>query len=387
MAKKYDNEFKVMIIELLNSGIKTKQVSEDYGLSLSMVGRWKREYKLKSGDFSKKKEISIEAQELKALKKELKNVTMERDNLKKGGEHLLQERLIRYQFILENVDMYPVEKMCKSMKVSKNAYYHWLKNKDIIILKTPTTHLKERIKFIFEQSREIYGSYRIQKKLEREGLIYSRSYIGLLMKEMGLRSVLKRKFVITTDSNHKYLIAENELNRAFSSLKLGEKWVSDITYIRVNDDWNYLTTIIYLADRKVVGWSLSEDMTTQNTVMKAWIDARKTRNISHRLIFHSYRGVQYASNKMTNLCNFNLKITQSMSRKGNCWDNAVAESFFKTIKYEWLYRFKFTSYNQLYSSIEDSILWYNNERLHSSLGYLSPLEMEIKLRGFIKKVA
>ena len=277
--------------------------------------------------------------------------------------------------------------MCKSMKVSKNAYYHWFKNKDVILLKTPKIHLKERIEIIFKESKEIYGSCRVQKKLEREGLIYSRSYIGLLMKEMGLRSVLKRKFVVTTDSNHQYLIAENTLNRAFSSLKLGEKWVSDITYVRVNDDWNYLTTIIDLADRKVVGWSLSEDMTTQNTVMKAWIDARKTRNISNSLIFHSDRGVQYASNKITNICDFNLKITQSMSRKGNCWDNAVAESFFKTIKYEWLYRFKFTSYNQLYDSIEDYIYWYNTQRLHSSLGYLSPLEMEIKLRGIIKKVA
>lgn len=283
--------------------------------------------------------------------------------------------------------MYPVEKMCKSMKVSKNAYYHWLKNKDIVLLKTATMHLKERIKALFEESREIYGSYRIKIKLEREGLMYSRSYIGLLMKEMSLRSVLKRKFVVTTDSNHQHLIAENKLNRDFYSAKLGEKWVSDITYIRVNDHWNYLTTIIDLADRKVVGWSLSEDMTTQNTVMKAWIEARKTRNISNNLIFHSDRGVQYASNKITNLCDFNLKIIQSMSRKGDCWDNAVAESFFKTIKYEWLYRFKFTSYNQLQESIEDYIYWYNTERIHSSLGYLSPLEMEMKLRGIIKKVA
>ena len=277
--------------------------------------------------------------------------------------------------------------MCRSMKVSKNAYYHWIKNKDIVVLKTATALLKERIKIIFNQSREIYGSCRIQKKLEREALVYSRSYIALLMKQMGLRSVLKRKFVITTDSNHPYLIAKNELNREFTSLKLGEKWVSDITYIRVNDHWNYLTTIIDLAGRKVVGWSLSEDMTTQNTVMKAWINARRTRRINEGFIFHSDRGVQYASNKMSNICNFNLKITQSMSRKGNCWDNAVAESFFKTIKNEWLYRFKFTSYNQLYGSIEDYIKWYNNERLHSSLGYLSPLEMEIKLRGYIKKVA
>ena len=190
---------------------------------------------------------------------------------------------------------------------------------------------------------------------------------------MGLRSFLKRKFIVITDSNHQFLITQNTLNSGFSSVKLGEKWVSNITYIRVYDQWCYLTTIIDLALRKVVGLFLSEDITTQNTVMKAWIHARKSINISNNLIFLSDRGVQYTLNKMTNLCGFNLKITQSMSRKGNCWDNAVAESFFKTIKYEWLYRFKFTSYNQLYRSIEDYIYGYNTERLHSSLGYLSPL--------------
>ena len=163
--------------------------------------------------------------------------------------------------------------------------------------------------------------------------------------------------------------------------------MSDITYIRVNDNWNYLTTILDLADRKIVGWSLSKDMTTEKTIMKAWINARATRSINYSLIFHSDRGVQYASNKMSSLFSFNKKITQSMSRKGNCWDNTVAESFFKTIKHEWLYRFKFTSYNQLFNSIEDYIDWYNTKRLHSGLGYLSPLEMEIKLRGIIKKAA
>jgi len=294
---------------------------------------------------------------------------------------------MRYNFILNNGDKYPVEKMCKYMKVSKNAYYNWLKSKDLIRIKTTKIQLKERIKIIFENSRKIYGSCRIQKMLEREGLIYSRSYVGLLMKEMGLKSILKRKFVITTNSKHSFPIANNELNRDFISIKLGEKWVSDITYIRVNDNWNYLTTIMDLADRKIVGWALSKDMTTENTVMKAWVDARRTRTISVGFVFHSDRGVQYASNKMTNLFSFNRKITQSMSRKGNCWDNAVAESFFKTIKYEWLYRFKFNSYSQLYLSIEDYINWYNTERLHSSLGYITPLEMELKLKGLIKNAA
>ena len=128
-------------------------------------------------------------------------------------------------------------------------------------------------------------------------------------------------------------------------------------------------------------------MTTENTINKAWINARKTRSIRYNFIFHSDRGVQYASNKMTTLFSLNSKIKQSMSRKGNCWDNAVAESFFKSIKHEWLYRFKFNSSLQLYNSIQEYMDWYNTKRLHSSLGYLSPLEMELKLRGFNKKVA
>lgn len=273
------------------------------------------------------------------------------------------------------------------MRVSRNAYYHWFKTKDLTSIKSSKIHLKERIKVIFEQSIEIYGSCRIQKMLEREDLVYSRSYIGFLMKEMGLKSILKRKFVITTNSSHTFKIANNELDRNFFSIKLGEKWISDITYIRVGDDWNYLTTIMDLADRKIVGWTLSDDMTTENTVMKAWYSARKQRDLSDNFIFHSDRGVQYASNKMTNLFSFNRKVKQSMSRKGNCWDNAVAESFFKTIKYEWFNRFKFHTYSQLYESIRNYITWYNTKRLHSSLGYLSPLEMEMKLKGIIKKVA
>lgn len=272
------------------------------------------------------------------------------------------------------------------MGVSKNAYYYWINNKDNVKKNLSKEHLKNRIKHIFNDSRAVYGSCRVQKMLEREG-IYSRSYVAVLMKEMGLKSILRRKFVITTNSNHSFKIANNELNRDFSSLILGQKWVSDITYVRVKDDWNYLTTIIDLADRKVVGWSLSEDMTTENTVIKAWTNARATRDIKPDFIFHSDRGVQYASNKMTNILFFNRKVTQSMSRKGNCWDNAVAESFFKTIKYECLYRYKFESYEQLFKCADEYITWYNTKRLHSSLNYFTPLEIELKIKDKLKNVA
>ena len=228
--------------------------------------------------------------------------------------------------------LYPVEKMCKYMKLSVNSFYTWLKNKDLEKPETSTQFLKKRIVQIYNENRQVYGATRIQKILEREGLVYSRSYIAQLMKKMELRSILKKKFkVCTTDSNHSYPVAKNQLNRDFKSEKLGQKWVSDITYIKVAGKWNYLTTIIDLADRKLIAWSLSQDMTTQNTIYKTWIEARKQREITTDHIFHSDRGVQYTSSQMTNLFNQSNKITPSMSRKGNCWDNAVAESFFKRV--------------------------------------------------------
>ena len=145
--------------------------------------------------------------------------------------------------------------MCTCMKVSCNAYYYWLKTRDNA--NRALVHLKNRIQFHFQDNYEIYGSTRIQKILSKEGLKYSVSYIGKSMYAMGLKSVLKRKFVITTNSNHDNPIAKNVLNRKFDSLEIGEKWVFDIIYLPVGNPWNYLTTIIDLADRKLVGWSLS----------------------------------------------------------------------------------------------------------------------------------
>lgn len=148
---------------------------------------------------------------------------------------------------------------------------------------------------MFNQSRQTYGSYRIQKMLEREGLNYCRSYVAIIMKKLGLRSVLSKEFrVCTTDSNHSFPLSKNVLDRDFSSEKLGDKWVSDITYIKVGKDWNYLTIILDLADRKIISWVLTVDMSTENTVYRTWLLARNKRDITDNHIFHSDRGVQYA---------------------------------------------------------------------------------------------
>jgi len=176
------------------------------------------------------------------------------------------------------------------MQVSRNAYYNWLKNKDVDPCDNTVEKLRQRIVELFDINKQIYGSMRIRKLLEREGLVYSRSYIALLMQQMGLRSILRRKFVATTDSDHPHPFKGNILQRQFDTNSLGQKWVSDITYVRVKNHWNYLTTIIDLADRRVVGWSLSQDMTTENTVLKAWSRARRYRDIVDGFVFHSDRG-------------------------------------------------------------------------------------------------
>lgn len=271
--------------------------------------------------------------------------------------------------------------MCKCMQVSTNAYYNWLRTKDIKTQKTALMYLKNRITSLFNKNRQVYGSLRMQKALEREGLSYSRSYIAYLMKQLGLRSIVSKQFkVCTTDSKHHLPIADNVLNRDFTAKQLGEKWVSDISYIKVGNTWNYITTILDLADRKIVAWTLSDDMTTENTVYKTWLKARQNREITPNHIFHSDRGVQYAANKMTSIFNASSKITQSMSRKGNCWDNAVAESFFKTLKYECTNRYIFNSHLIAYNVIENYINWYNYERLHSYLDFKTPAEKELEIK-------
>lgn len=197
------------------------------------------------------------------------------------------------------------------------------------------------------------------------------------MKLNYLRSKIKRKYRITTDSNHSFSISKNQLTRKFTPATLNEVWVSDITYVRTAQGWLYLTTIIDLYDRQVIGWALSSNLSTRRTILPAWRMALSKINITKSLIFHSDRGVQYANNLFRKHLKNNDLITQSMSRKGNCWDNAVAEPFFKTLKTELIHHKKYESVLQAKSSIFEYIeTWYNRKRLHSSLGYKTPIEVE-----------
>jgi len=263
--------------------------------------------------------------------------------------------------------------MSEVLKVSKSGYYTWLKSNKK--KETKLVLLDTQIKEVFDASRQTYGSPRIKEELEKKDVEVSKSTVARRMKAIGITPPRKKKYKKTTDSKHNYRISPNVLNREFSVKKLGTVWVSDLTYIRLKDSFVYLTTVIDLADRSVVGWNLSDNMMDIDTTIAAFKKAVKNRKIGPGLIFHSDRGSQYASDDFRDLLNEH-KCIQSMSRKGNCWDNAVAESFFKTIKVESLNRYKFETIEEVYSVVFDYIDgWYNTCRIHSTLAGKSPSQM------------
>ena len=264
--------------------------------------------------------------------------------------------------------------MCKVLTVSRSGYYSWLKrgpSKRAI----ENQGLIEQIRSIHKKSKGTYGSPRITEELKVNYIHVSRHRVARLMKKANIRSITKKRFVATTDSKHTFPVAPNLLDRKFKVDRQSKVWVSDITYIRTLEGWLYLTIIMDLADRKIIGWALSNSMHASVTIIPAWEMAIQNRPLNASLLFHSDRGVQYACNEFRKLLFANQIVTQSMSRKGNCWDNAVAESFFKTLKTEWVYRNKYVSRKQASTSIFEYIeTWYNTQRRHSSLNYLSPNE-------------
>ena len=264
--------------------------------------------------------------------------------------------------------------MCKVIKVNRSGYYHWIEAG--MIVKKVDNQLNELIQAIFVQGRNNYGTRPIRDKLlELYGLVVSRQRISMIMKDLNLKVKMKRRYKNTTDSNHNLPIAPNILNRDFCASEPDTKWVGDITYISTGEGWLYLATVIDLYSRKVVGWSMDDTMKV-SLVNDALNMAIKHRNPPKGLIWHTDRGSQYASDSHRAILKEH-SIIQSMSRKGNCWDNAVSESFFHTLKTEMVHHTLFKTRNEATQAIFEYIeVFYNRERIHSANDYLSPVEYE-----------
>ena len=264
--------------------------------------------------------------------------------------------------------------MCRIMTVSRSGYYEW-KDRIPCARKEYDQQLTKKIKLIFQQGRKVYGTRRIKHCLNSIGLNASRRRIARLMQESGLICKTKRKFKATTDSSHNKSVAPNLLARQFDVSKPNQCWCGDITYIRTGEGWLYLATVLDLYSRKIVGWNMSNRINS-SLVNKALLMATWQRKPAKGLIWHTDRGVQYASESHLRIINQH-SIKQSMSKKGDCWDNAVAESFFNTLKSELIHHCKFKTREEAKNVIFEYIeVFYNRNRIHSNNNYLSPVDFE-----------
>ena len=264
--------------------------------------------------------------------------------------------------------------MCRVLSVSRSGYYRWRKRPQSQRA-IENRRLDAHIRAIFNRHKGRCGSPKITDELNDMELAVSKNRVARRMKAMGLRSIYRRKYRTTTDSKHSHPVADNLLQRNFTTDGPDKVWVSDITYIATARGWLYLTVFIDLFSRTVVGWSLSSSLSAE-TVLTALTRAVRKRRPGSGLIIHSDRGVQYACSDFRKVLEKH-HFVQSMSRKGDCWDNAVAESFFGIIKSELIHHERFKDPKDTLRAIFEYIeIYYNRKRKHSTLGYKTPAQFE-----------
>ncbi len=283
---------------------------------------------------------------------------------------------MRFRFVEAEKAHYPIRLMCRCLAVSRSGYYAWRKRPPSARVRHDA-RLKVEIAASHCASRRTYGSPRILRDLRAEGHRVSRKRVARLMQELGLEGRRKRRFRATTDSRHRFPVAPNILMRDFDVDAPNTAWVTDITYLATLDGWLYLAVILDLFSRRVVGYAMSERI-DRELVLDALRAALVRRPGARDLVHHSDRGSQYASHDYREALD-QAGITCSMSRRGNCWDNAVAESFFGTLKTELLYELPLQTSSATRSAVADYIdTFYNVRRRHSALDYQSPVEFELK---------
>jgi putative transposase len=285
---------------------------------------------------------------------------------------------VKYAFIQRHRRIWPVSVQCRVLGVSVSGYHeHFVRQAS----NAQRRHLSDdallvHIKAIHAEARGGYGWPRIWKELLARGIRVGKERVQKLMQLHGIRAKGKRRFKVTTDSNHDLPISPNLLNREFIVAEPDKVWAGDITYIATDEGWLFLAVVIDLFSRQVVGWALRQDMTRDiviDALRMAWFKRRPSKHGG--LIFHSDRGSQYASQDFRNVLE-EYGITSSMSRRGNCWDNACSETLFGSLKVERLHGQRFETRRQAKDETLAWLLWYNRARLHSTLAYVSPMRFE-----------
>ena len=284
---------------------------------------------------------------------------------------------MRFRLIEDHRDVWPMRVMCRALSVSRSGYYAWRSRPDSP-RKIANRALLVDIRRVHAQHRERYGAPRIHAELRAEGQAVSRKRVERVMRQHGIRARAPRRYrVCTTDSKHCLPVAPNLLEQNFVANQSNQVWLADITYIPTGEGWLYLAAILDLFTRKVVGWAMREHMRAELTIAALTMAVQRQRPRAG-LIHHSDRGSQYAAGEYRNILQ-SAAITQSMSRKGNCWDNAPMESFFGTLKTELVYHREYpdrdSARRDLFAYIEG---YYNRRRIHSAIGYITPQQAEAK---------
>ena len=281
---------------------------------------------------------------------------------------------MRYPFIQAEKAHYPLTVLCRVLQVSRSGFYAWLR-REPSKREVQDRKLQTEVAAIHKASRGTYGSPRVHEELKAREFAVGRKRIARLMQAAGLTGLPPRRFRTTTDSAHAYPLAENVLDRDFTATAPNQVWAGDITYVRTWEGWLCLAVIIDLYSRRVVGWALGNDL-RRDLVLRALYMALGLRQPGEGLVHHSDRGSQYASTEYQRLLEAR-EIRCSMSRKGDCWDNAVVESFFGTLKSELIHRRPWPTRRAARAAISEYVeVFYNRHRRHSYLGYVSPADFE-----------
>ena len=281
---------------------------------------------------------------------------------------------MRCGFIRRYADSYPVSLLCRMLNVPRSAYYDW-RGRPCKVIRPEELALRRRMKALFAASRDSLGSRTMMENLREEGFDIGRERTRRLMKAMNLTVKQKRKYKVTTDSKHDFPVAENVLDRQFSPQGPNQVWATDITYLWTQQGWIYLAVVIDLYSRRVIGWAMDTRM-KKALVIRALMMAVNLRNPPPGLLHHSDRGSQYASHVYQMLLK-QYGTVSSMSRKGNCWDNAPVERFFSSLKREWTGDRLYKTRQAAIADVREYVaVYYNSRRLHSTLGYKTPMDYE-----------
>jgi len=280
---------------------------------------------------------------------------------------------VKYRFIKHHAQDYPVRLLCRVMKASKSAFYAW-KARPVQLITAQELHMYRRTKALFKASRQSLGSREMAKKLRSEGFVITRYKAMKVMRSLRLQAKQRVAYKITTKRKHTDSVADNLLNQNFNPLDKDQVWAGDITYLKTGEGWVYLAIVMDLYSRRIIGWAMDKRMTT-SLISRAMIMAYNLRSPSKGLAFHSDRGSQYTSKPYRKLLT-DYGIRASMGDVGACWDNAVVERFFGSLKHDWILKVHQPTREHMIKDTQAYIKYYNLGRLHSSNNDLSPAQYE-----------